>query len=323
MRVLAALVTFISLPLGGLYFSVQPAGKELLVSGFATTGTRCAWVTVDPSSLAAKQTKRTCDRPPASAYPYVPTVIPNRHSLWQNVRLAHVTKSLSYGPVVLRYQDSSDTRPLWTYGNGSLWLYDVDTTRGSIAMRFSATSGRVLETVPMPKLFRPVIAANDDGLWLVAAVNGGVSGQYPAALYHVAPHSRKAVIVHRGGRAALWITAHNHTVWAELISGKQSVALWRFDGTAATARPLSHGNAVGATEAVYGAGSLWGLAESGSRCTKERVLRIDAATGRETQIASVPILATCGSLILAPSALAFFRGALFFLDGQRLYRIRP
>jgi hypothetical protein len=323
-RLLAVLVSSLYLPFAGMWSSVQPDGVHLLVSGYARVGNGCAWLTVDPATLAAKETRTSCARPPSSVASYVPVVIPNPHSQWQTVRLAHIIgATVRYSPVVLRYSDASDTRPIWTYGGGSLWLYDVATTRGSELLRFSATSGHLLQQLAMPKLFRPVVAANLDGLWLVAAVNGGVSRQYPAALYHVAPGSSQAVIEHREGRAALWITAHQHTVWADLISGRQTVALWRFDGSNATARRLSRHTHVTATAAVYGNGSLWAIANHGVVCTKERVLRIDAATGRETTIATVPVLDTCGNLVLEPAGLTYFHGAVFFLDGPRLYRVRP
>lgn len=203
-RLLAVLVSSLYLPFGGMWSSVQPDGAHLLVSGYARVGNGCAWLTVDPATLTAKETQTSCARPPGSVAPYVPVVIPNPHSQWQTVRLAHIIgTTVRYSPVVLRYSDASDTRPIWTYGGGSLWLYDVATTRGPELLRFSATTGRLLQQLAMPKLFQPVVAANLDGLWLVAAVNGGVSGHYPAALYHVAPSSSQAVIVHREGRAAL------------------------------------------------------------------------------------------------------------------------
>jgi hypothetical protein len=324
MQLLAVLVSSLYLPFAGMWSSVQPDGAHLLVSGYARVGNGCAWLTVDPARLTAKETHTSCARPPGAVAPYVPVVVPNPHSQWQTVRLAHIIgKTVQYGPIVLRYSDGSDTRPIWTYGGGSLWLYDVATTRGSELLRFSATTGHLLQQLAMPKLFRPVVAANLDGLWLVAAVNGGVSAQYPAALYHVAPGSSRAVIVHREGRAALWITAHKHTVWAELISGRQTVALWRFDGTNAKARRLSRDTHVTRTAAVYGDGNLWAIANDGTACTKEHIVRIDPATGRETTIATVPVLDTCGNLVLEPAGLTYFHGAVFFLDGPRLYRVRP
>jgi hypothetical protein len=141
-NVLAAVVTALTLPFGGLVFdSVQPAGGELLVSG--SSGRGCVWVTVDPASLAAKASHGSCLRPPLTEHAFAPVVIPNSRSQWQSVRIEHIGAQVSYGPVVMRYQDSSDTRPMWTYGPGSLWLYDVDTERGPEVLRFSSLTGRL------------------------------------------------------------------------------------------------------------------------------------------------------------------------------------
>jgi hypothetical protein len=53
------------------------------------------------------------------------------------------------------------------------------------------------------------------------------------------------------------------------------------------------------------------------------VIRIDPSTGDETRVASVPVLDMCGGLVLGPSGLTFFKHAVYFLDGPRLYRVKP
>jgi hypothetical protein len=322
--VVAAIVTALLLP-AGTFDSVQRAGGELLVSG--STGGRCVWVTVDPRTSTARREAGSCARPPRSGHPAVPVVIPNPRSQWQAVRIARVGRSLGYGPVVMRYRDGSDTRPVWTYGAGSLWLYDVDTRRGSELLRFSSRTGRLEQRVAMPELYRPVLAADADGLFLMAAVNGGVSGPGPAALYHVAPGAGGAAIVHREGRAALWLAADAHTVWAEIVSGTDRAALWRFDGPRARARLLWR-RTIGVAPAVtYGAGSLWAVipvwaARSSSQCRSESVVRIDPVSGRETAVATVAASGYC-SLLFDPQGLTVADGALYFLSGSRLYRVGP
>jgi hypothetical protein len=227
----------------------------------------------------------------------------------------------------MRYQDGSDTRPEWTYGSGSLWLYDVDSERGSELLRFSSLTGRLEQTVAMPKLYRPVIAADADGLYLMAAVNGGVGGPGPAALYYVAPGAGSAAIIHREGRAALWITANAHTVWTEIISGTSHASLWRFDGRRARAKRLWQRTISTGPVATYGGGSLWAVTpiwagRYSAQCKSETVSQIDPTTGREKIIATVAASGYCG-LILDPQGLTFFKGTLYFLSGSRLYRVRP
>lgn len=325
MSVLAAVVTALVLP-GGIFDSIQPAGGRLLVSG-SRPGNVCVWLTVEPVSLKAKQARGSCSRPLRSAHAAVPVVIPNPRSQWQAVRIAHVGTSVTSGPIVMRYQDGSDTRPVSTYGPGSLWLYDVDTEHGPELLRFSSRTGRLEQTVTMPRLYRPVIAADKDGLYLMAAVNGGVSGQERAALYHVAPGAHKPVIIHREGRAALWITAHGHTVWTDIISGAHHAALWRFDGAKARATRLSRKTIGTAPAATYGGGSLWTVTPTwasrySGQCTSETVDQINPTTGRAKIVATVKASGYC-SLILDPQGLAFANGAFYFLSGTRLYRVRP
>jgi len=277
---LAAVVTALALT-PGIFDSVQPAGGKLLVSG--STGRACVWLTVDPATLKGTRSRGSCSRPRRTAHAVFPVVTPNPRSQWQSVRV---------GSTVLRYRDASDTRPVWTYGPGSLWLYDVDTTRGSVLLRFSSRTGQLEQTVAMPRLFRPVLAADDDGIYLIAAVNGD-AGPGPAALYHVAPGARRPTIIHREGRAALWIAAHARTVWTEIVSGTNTAALWRFDGATGHATRLWRKTIGTAPVATYGDGSLWAVrpvwaSRYSAQCTSAKVSRIDASTGRETPIATVP-----------------------------------
>jgi hypothetical protein len=46
-RLLAAIVSSLFLPFGGIWSSIQPDGTKLLVSGYANSGSGCAWLTVN------------------------------------------------------------------------------------------------------------------------------------------------------------------------------------------------------------------------------------------------------------------------------------
>ena len=91
------------------------------------------------------------------------------------------------GPVLMRSPQISTAYPVWAYGDGYLWLYDGTTRPGSELLRISLTSGAVLARVSMPDLPRPILAADNDGLWVAPAVNGGGH-----AVYHVAPGATTA-----------------------------------------------------------------------------------------------------------------------------------
>ncbi|MHB8470031.1 MAG: hypothetical protein ACYDCH_09790 [Gaiellaceae bacterium] len=309
MRTLAVLIASIYLPVGATWSAVEPVGQRLVVSGPAVQGNACEFLLVDRRTLGLRgPLRRACARPPASAHPVVPVEIPSRRSPYGSVRIG--------GRVVLRYEDVSDARPLWTWGGGSLWLYDVATPHGALALRFDAATGKLLQTVRMPRMFRPALAANEDGLWLAPAPNGGISGGATARVYRVAPGSRRATLVHAGGRAAIWFATSAHEAWAEIVAGTQTTAaLWRFDAHGATriARRMPIG-----FQAEYGSGALWEL--TGCEPLKhgaEHLVRVDPSTGAMTFVARVPAMSFCGA------TLAYADGSLFVLDAPRLFRITP
>jgi len=310
-RALAAVIASLWLPAGGTFSSVRPAGNALLVSGSAETGTGCIWATVDPRRLKLQRTHRgSCDELAKATGRLTPSIVFDPKSPWQEVVLPN-------GRVVFQYEDASNTRPEWTYGPGALWIYDVWTKAGAEVVRVSTPTGRIVQRVRMPKMFRPLLAADADGLWLVPATNGNL-GNGPQQLLHVAPGSMSATVVHRGGRAALWILARGHTVWMEQIAGSSTVSLWRFDGT--RGRRLRTPGFTAAA-AVWGGGSIW-AAGANLKCTHEHVMRIDPATGNATRVANIAT-GSCEPLGYDPQGLLWADGALFFVDQPWLHRIRP
>jgi hypothetical protein len=214
------------------------------------------------------------------------------------------------GKVVMRYEDASDTRPQYAWYGRSLWIYDVATSKGAEALRFDAHTGALLQRTVMPEVYRPVMVANGDGLWLDPAPNGGVSGVDVVPVLHVAFGVSKPVVVHRGGRAAMWMAASAHTVWFEQISGRSRVAIWRIDGT--KVRLLARPRRIG-VQAAYGGGQLWELTCG----VKEHLLRIDPDTGTSTPVGQFPRIAN-----YCDASMAVAGGDVFVLEGQKLYVYR-
>lgn len=307
MRALAALVTSLWLPAGGTFTSVQPAGGVLRLAGIADRGARCISATVALRGFRLRGTR-------IGACAGGVRIVYDPRSFWAEVLL-------SSGGVVFRYTDYSDTKPVWASGGGRLWIYDVATSHGPLLAEVSTASGRIVRTIAMPKLYRPLLAADADGLWLVPATNGGTEVPGPAPVIHVPPAGRPS-IVHLEGRAALWIAAHAHTVWTELITGTSTVSLWRFDGPRARATRLARPTGLFPGAVAWGAGALWTVVPSRG-CRADRVVRIDAASGHATAVATVREMDTCDVLAGEPGGIAFVRGALYFLDPPLLYRVRP
>ena len=311
MRALAALVASLWLPAGGTFSSVQPAGGFLFLSGSAERGPACISTRVSVAAFTVSHTRIGRCSDPAHRVSY--HVVFDPHSAWQAV-------VLSTGKVVFTYEDASDTRPASAYGGGLLWIYDVWTPRGAQLAQVSASTGRIVRVIAMPAVFRPLMAADDDGVWLVPAANGGIA-YGPAPVLHV-PIDGSPSIVHLEGRAALWLTAHAHTVWTEIVTGASTRSLWRFDGPDAKATELVAAKGLNAWAVVWGAGKLWTVV-SDTGCRSDRVVAIDPRTGAPSTVARVTELDTCDSLAYNPQGLAFDGGALYFLDEPKLYRIRP
>jgi hypothetical protein len=301
-RVLAALIASLILPAGGVqWWGVTAAGHSLLVTG-SPTGSLCAFFVVDTTTLKGRGPyRRSCNKPPVSTHRLAPVVVNSRTSPYDPVTVA--------GKVVMRYEDGSDTRPQSTTYGRSLWLYDVATSQGPEVLRFDARTGALLQRTVMPRLFRPVMVANGDGLWLDPAPNGGIDGVFVAPVIHVAFGASKPVVVHRGGRAAMWMTASAHTVWFEQIAGRSSVSIWRIDRT--TVRLLARPRAI-SFQGVYSNGRLWTLTCG----KKEHLLRIDPDTGTPTLVGQ---FSRNVNVKYCDASMAVAGDKAFVLEGQKLY----
>src|SRR5690242_4925317 len=161
-------LAWVFLPAAVFWSSIMPVHGKLVVSGPLDRGAKCGYLTVDPRSRHASFATGVC------VENHVRAVV-DRHSQWWPV---YVGSRLAF-----RYEDGSDTRPVSaTYGD-ALWVYDVYTQRGPILQRWSLRTGRLVRELRFPlKLWRPVIAANAAGAWLMGAPNGGESGSATAAL---------------------------------------------------------------------------------------------------------------------------------------------
>jgi hypothetical protein len=228
-----------------------------------------------------------------------------------NVRIARATPAgTALGPIVMTYTELSDTDAEWVYGDGSLWLYDCLTSDGSELLRISPATGAVLQTIPMPDIDRPLIAADADGFWLAPAGNSGGHG-----VYHVAPGMTRARLVGGTGHGALWLVAAGHSVWVDVNNHPRPATLLRFAGdrlvaTAHSKPSLSIGEfGYGEPKFVAGAGAIWTV-------QGQEVLRIDPATGRVAPYARLP------GAYGQPTPVAL-GGWMFVLESPtRLYRVR-
>ncbi|HTC71116.1 MAG TPA: hypothetical protein VK662_16220, partial [Acidothermaceae bacterium] len=244
-------VSTLTLPADDTFYGVSTESGQLLVSGTVTSSqdAPCVQAAVDPTVLTlGALTTVSCDDPAtsgdqvyASSGDRVYFVVNNPDggstaftSSIVIVTTNPTTGKSTTGPTVMRFSEASDTRPVAAYGGGWLWVYDVDTSNGPEVLQVSATSGQVENVVRTPQLYRPVLAANSDGLWLGNSIE---SVQLSGALYHVAPGSHvvtTALTSSADSKVVDWIVADNGHVWAGIRpAGSSLLNLWRFDGPTA------------------------------------------------------------------------------------------
>jgi len=340
----------VSLAGGDLFDQIAVSGNGLLLTGETHVGAgslspTCVTAAVEPTSLAlTKPVEVDCDDPAA----YGQTVgevnnyiVDSNNATISIARLDPQTGNTLVGPVVMTYASYSDTRPVTTYGGGWFWIYDNSTITTSnevvnennpgIAqlLQVSTSTGEVVNTVEMPKLYRPVMAANDEGLWIGNSVEGGTCAGCapPSALYFVAPGSADVqVAIADTGSVTCWLLGASHQLWAGIggqRTGCGTQSIWRFDGT--DFRPAFmtpddgyHPNEVIGNESDGLWTSQW-ISECAKPCSsRQEIVRIDPDTGSEGLVAMLPALPEpwadeAGQGLVAGQAVVF-AGSLYILE---------
>jgi len=347
-------ITSTAFPYNDQFSSIISDGSVLKL--FGPTGPqpdRCIYALVATENLHRSRPRTFNCNSPFAELPksqLVTAVTSYANTPRTEVRIARrntTSRRVSYGPVVMRFEDASNTHLEQIYGGGSLWVFDAATPQGALLLRVSPTTGSVENRIVVPdQPFRPILAANKDGLWMEVAVNGGFDYATPsnAPIYHVAPGANSATVVHRGGRAALWIAASDHTAWVDesiFHPGKHggfSESLLRFEGPKAllvSQKDVTSLAWVTATADL--SGDLWATVipeRHASSCKgTQDVVRFDSRTGRGAKVALLPQVTVWTSIPYAcelfgmNTASTFLGGALYVLyDGlsggyTRLYRI--
>jgi hypothetical protein len=216
----------------------------------------------------------------------------------------------------------TNTEPSWIYGGGDLWLYDwVDHFD---LLRISATTGVVLRRLVVPRVQTPILAFNDEGLWIAP------TGESTGPLYHLAAGARDVASVFEFGQGgfAWWLLASGDFVWLDAQQRPVSKAptVWELRGP--DAKPIWHvaGNTVTnlhlgtlATDMVGdGADGLWTALVAQSQ-TEQEIVRMSPRTGGVTVVATLAPAYERGSTFGPSSALQYWKaatlnGSLFLLD---------
>lgn len=338
----------VSLPRADLFNQVTVAQGHLLLSGelasiaSAKTPT-CVSATVDSQTLAlGPRSDVNCNDPSLDGETVGVVNDYIRDSNNATISIARVdprTGHTSVGPVVMTYASYSDTRPVMAYGGGWLWIYDnstignaAETVNGSNPgtaelLQVSASSGEVVDTVSVPNLSRPVLAANDAGLWMGNSLAGGTCPGCapPSALYFVAPGSHSAVVaIPDSTLIVCWLLGSQADLWAGIgheHAGCTQETIWRLDGT--DFQPVFQVPDQGYDPFIVvgdASDGLWTMqwthpptGVSSTTRSPQEIVGINPDTGAEKVVATLPPLVVEGQGLLQGQA-AVLDGSLYLLE---------
>jgi hypothetical protein len=322
---------------GHLFIASYVASKSNLgPHGF----TQCALALVNPKTLkVGKGVRASCDNPAMTVQLVSPVNSITKGYTAQEALAVLNPRTGSYrvGPPVITYSYDSTSSPVVAYGGNWLWLYDAETTAGPQLLQVNAVNGDVVDTIATPQLFDPLMAANDDGVWLANSFRGS---PVPYVLYHAVPGASQLMGTLLGSDLhAYWLTATRGHVWLGAGSIPTAQTLWRFDGVEATIgldTPLTGSQPFGEVVGdLYD--RLWTVVANpppgpGDTGQPLDVLRIDGRTGSEQVMArgsALPALEEEQGLAEGESTL--YRGSFYVLEPSsqlsngysRLARVTP
>ncbi len=239
-------VSAVRLP--GQYSVLATVGDKLVLTGPSSDtdvpgpDLSCSSVVVDPVTLKlSKFRQASCADPRLWGEAVLPVFSIEQHVFWGHgtegintgeVRIARISSAAPgyrLGPVVLTYPNASG-RPQWTTGDGYLWLYSGTSGPYAEVFRIYLTTGAVLQRVTLPDIVRPILAVDDDGLWIVPAVSSFYSASSDG-IWRLGVGARSAELVGGLSTFADWVTATGHSLFADIRDlTSLRTTLWRLDG---------------------------------------------------------------------------------------------
>lgn len=338
----------VPLPLGYRFRQVLTTRGRLFIASYVASKsnlgphgfTQCALSQVNPKTLKIdKGVRANCDNPAMTGKLVSPVdSITKGYNAEEALAVLNPrTGTYRVGPPVMTYSFDSSSSPVVAYGGNWLWLYDVETTAGPQLLQINAVNGDVVDTIATPQLFDPLMAANDDGVWLANSFRGS---PVPYVIYHAVPGASQLTGTLAGSDLhAYWLTATSGHVWLGAGSIPTAQTLWRFDGIEATIgleTPITGSQPFGEVVGDQDDG-LWTVTANpppgpGDSGQPVDVLRINANTGREQVMArgsALPALEEEQGLAEGESTL--YRGSFYVLEPSsqlsngysRLARVSP
>jgi hypothetical protein len=216
----------------------------------------------------------------------------------------------------MSYEPASDTHPVVAYGSQWLWIYDVETTNGPELLQVSNSTGEVADTVPMPALYRPLLAADNGGVWVANSIEG--SGG-PALSYVPAGASAPTRYVAATNQPICWLQADAHSAWvgAGLDGACVKESVERFADGDSTPLFSTVGSFAPFTVIGNETNGLWTMQWPLGDPSEEQIIHIDPDTGSESIVAtlpSVPLPNYETNLGLVSGEAVIFEGGLYLLE---------
>jgi hypothetical protein len=299
------------------------SGSQLLLTGTVTStkpSAHCIVAPLDPRTLAiGKVHTGSCNDPAMTGEPVELVTGYSATTTTATESVASVDPStgvVRQGPVVMTFSYASDTRPVTAYGDGFLWVYDVATTAGPEVLQISEMTGTVVDTVAMPQLYRPVVGANDDGLWLGNSIDGESESD---ALWHVVPGATSVVpVVSPGLPYVFWLLGSGDHLWAGMGPTYLVQTIVGFDGPNAQVVFSTPDRGYDPTAVVGSeADGLWtavpyppsGVRISPNDNKRQDIVRIDPDTGDEQ------VTTTIGPIDDLDAEIGILGGRAAYADG--------
>jgi hypothetical protein len=317
-------------PSSALFNQISVTSNGLLLTGVTKAAGEnphgpCAAASITSESLAVETLNvGNCGDPLlfGQTVEAVTNQVPSSSNVTVAVNVVNAsTGKLTDGPIVMTYEYSSDTHLVTAYGPGSLLIYDVATTNGPELLQISGQSGAVVDVDPMPKLYRPLLAADDGGVWVANSIEGSPG---PALSYVASRASAPTTVVADTGTAICWLTADGTDAWvgagAGWNCGNQMVQKYA-DGARG---PVYSTPGAGFTPfCVVGdaADGLWAMQwtqpASPGASSSQQVIFINPDTGAESVAARVPPVVYPNGVPtngLVQGQGVYFNGALYLLE---------
>jgi hypothetical protein len=315
----------VALPSSALFNQISVAAQGLLLTGVTNANgespetspqSTCAAASLDPQTLAAGPLRTgSCGDPllTGRTVEAVETPIGQSNNATISINVADpATGQVRNGPVVMSYGSYSDTRPVIAYGTAWLWIYDVATTDGPELLQVSASSGEVVDTIHMPGLYKPLLAADDGGVWVANSIGGSPA---PALSYVDAWSSAPSVVIPDTNQPICWLQADGTSAWVgtglQNACAKQAVERFVDYGTA----PLFSvpGNFLVFNVVGNETDGLWTLQLNAG---VQQIVSIDPQTGAESVAGTLPYVQEPISnqeYGLLPNQAVYYKGALYVL----------